>query len=194
MTSPLPPSRPTVSLVVPIEQVAHGEAPLVRLRPGRCRRADRRPTLSQVAYETELSARAALMIAGDATVAATSTNSGLGIIDQTMRAIAQESAALLWDREHAIGRAGVEKLSSRRVAALTRLGELAVIRAELDAASLEPDPEDAARVVGLLMAEVEKIVHEVAEPAMAVRFLASLRAQMAAAEFPACCTRREGPP
>jgi hypothetical protein len=118
----------------------------------------------------------------------------LGIIDQTMRAIAQESAALLWDREHAIGRAGVEKLSSRRVAALTRLGELAVIRAELDAASLEPDPEDAARAVGLLMAEVENIVHEVAEPAMAVRFLASLRAQMAAAEFPACCTRREGPP
>ena len=40
-------------------------------------------------------------------------------IDQTMRAIAQESAAILWDREHAIGRVGVEKLSSRRVAALT---------------------------------------------------------------------------
>jgi hypothetical protein len=133
------------------------------------------------------------MIAGDETVAATRANSALAIIDQTMRAIAQESAAILWVREHAIGKAGVEKVSSRRVAALTRLGELAVIRAELDAASLEPDPEDAQHVVGLLMAEVEKIVHEVAEPAMATRFLAHLRAQMAAAAFPACCTRRDGP-
>ena len=81
-------------------------------------------------------------------------------------------------------------MSSRRVAALVRLSELTAIRAQLAAASLEPAPKDVERVVGLLVAAVTKVIHEVADPQMAARFLAHLRETMRAADFPACCTRR----
>jgi len=190
MTTPRPPSKSTVSLVLPLERVTQGDAPVVRLRPGRCRRADRRPTTSQRAYEAEMLARSVQMIAEDGTVVAASGNDAMAIIDQTMHAVAQESAALLWDRAHSAGKAGAEKLSSRRVAALVRLSELTAIRAQLAAASLEPAPEDVERVVALLMGAVEKVITDVGEPEMAARFLAHLKETMRAANFPACCTRR----
>jgi hypothetical protein len=190
MTTPLPPTRPTLSLVVPIEQVAQGEPPIVRLRPGRCRRADARPTLSQRAYEAELSARASRMIDEDRMAIAASGSDAVAIVDHAMRAIAEESAALLWDRTHAIGKPGAEKLSTKRVNALVRLGELAAIRAQLAAASFEPRAEDVERVVALLMGATERVVTDIAEPEMAARFLAHMKESMAAADFPACCTRR----
>lgn len=180
MTSPREPSTPTTLVLVPLHALADGAPPMVRLRPGRCRRADLAPTISQVHYEAEMSAQANRMIAEDPIVTAASVDDSAAISARSLRAVAEESAAVKFERERATreGR-DAARLSSRRVASLARLCEM-VVAAELARRERgELTEEDAVLLVGMVRRVVEETVREVAPTAMAQQFMDLLDAQMA---------------
>jgi hypothetical protein len=152
--------------------------------------------LDEQAYLDAMATAAAAAEERDSVLGATRSNDSREVIRAALREAAAESSALGWERARAqrLGRSGlvVERLSARRTNSLFRLVDLTLALMQLDVASPDPYPAEAERVVALLMAEVEKVVREVAEPAMADAFMASVRAQMVAANFPACCSR-QGP-
>lgn len=182
MTMPHRPSEPCVAVVVPIRQLyEHGE-PVVIRRPGRPRRVETAPCISQAAYESAISRAAEREIEKDEIVVAATANDPKKVINEVMAGVAQESAALLWDRIRSTreGKSEGEKISSRRVAGLLRLAELAVLREEMEREDPDPKPEDIEKVLGMLFAEVEEAVAETAPPEVAAAFLKSLKAKVAA--------------
>ena len=189
MTCPREPQGPVVAIVVPIRALADGERPVVRRRPGRPRRVETAPTVDEEVYHQAIAEAVERGIAEDPVVRAVESDNPGQVILAALRAAAVESAALLWVRERAQreGRPGpeVDKLCARRTNALCRLADLTIAKAKLDAESTTIDSEDAERLAGLLVAEVEEVIHEVAPADMAGRFLASLRSQMLAAGHPA---------
>lgn len=194
MTAPRRPEPArSVAVVVPIRQLdEHGEPVVVR-RPGRPRRVERAPTVDEGAYHAAVAAEVARAIDADPIVASSDTSASPRLIlEQTMREVAREAASLRWERERAVreGRADAERISSRRVAALVRLGELAVAREQLRRDEDEPEPEEVARVVELLVAAVAEVIEETTPPQTAKTFMARLRDLITAAGSPsrACQT------
>ena len=188
MTAPRPPIEPTVAIVVPIRTLAHGDRPVVRRRAGRPRRVETAPTIDEALYHDTVFRAAIGAIEQDSVVVAATTNDSVALIERAIRAVAQEAGALKYDREVAMreGRSEVaERASSRRVAALGRLGELLGIREELRQGRDELDGELVDRAIAMLVAHVESVVREVAPQEMADRFMRSLGAHMALAGSPA---------
>jgi hypothetical protein len=192
MTSPLEPTGPLVAIVVPITQLGEGQRPVVRRHNGRPRRVESAPTIDEDAYLAAVAIAAEAAEARDNVVVAAGASTSLAVIDAAMAAVAVEASALLWERERAqrAGKPEAARISARRTSALMHLADMAIARAQLAAASLEPDPADVERVVALLVEAVEKVIGEVADPDMGARFVAHLTESMEAADFPACCTRR----
>ena len=196
MTAPKPPSEPVVAVIIPIRELDDGGRPVVRRRPGRPRRVESAPTIDEALYNDTIATAASDAIEQDSVVTAAKANDSLAVVERAIRSVAEEAAALKFDREAATrqGRSdAAERTSSRRVGALARIGELLGIRDQVRRGKDDLDPDLVERAVALLVAQVEEVVKEVADVPMADRFMAALRAQVAATDFPACCIRREGP-
>jgi DNA-binding response OmpR family regulator len=135
-----------------------------------------------------ISAQAARAIAEDGLVVASGTQETdpREVITRAMVAVAEESAALAWER----ARRPCEKTASRRVQALLRVAELVVLREQLARESGDLNPEHVERAVGMLISEVEQVSNDVAEPEVANVFMSRLHAKMKAGDFPGCCTER----
>ena len=180
------------AVVIPFARVVEGEAPLLLRKPGRPRRAATAPMISQRAYEEAVAAEAERAIAEDGLVVASSDTQRTEphvVVSRAIGEVANESAALLWERRRATqeGRDS-SKLSSRRVAALLRIGELAVLKEQLARDSGDLDPQHVAQAVEMLIEAVEEAVRDVAEPEVANRFMSRLKKKMTDANFPASVT------
>jgi Zn-dependent protease with chaperone function len=144
-----------------------------------------------------VAAQAERAIAEDGLVMASDTqetNPSL-IVERAMREVAVEAASLLYSRQRAV-RAGADgaKLASRRVQALLRISELAVLRETLRRESGEMDPDHVERAVAMLVEAVREVVQDVAAPEVASRFMSRLKEKMRQADFPAsACTQRTSP-
>jgi hypothetical protein len=193
MTSPVRPDPArSVAVILPIKQLDANGDPVIVRRRGRRRRIERgAPTVSQELYEEVIALAAAEVCETDDVVVACRQDNPVDLISKAMIAVAREAAALKFDRERAVreGRPDADRVCSRHVAALARLGELVGVRAQITAQSQEPDPADVERVVTLLVRTVEETINEAAAPEVAARFMTVLRELMAEADFPACCTR-----
>ena len=188
MTAPKPPSEPVVAIIIPIRELDDVGRPVVRRRPGRPRRVESAPTIDEALYNDAIAKAANDAIEQDSVVTAAKANDSLAVVDRAIRSVAEEAAALKFDREVATrqGRSdAAERTSSRRVGALARIGELLGIRDQLRRGKDDLDPDLVERAVALLVAQVEEVVTEVGDVPMADRFMAALRAQMAAAGHPA---------
>lgn len=184
MTQPRRPDPHTVAVILPLHRLHENGAPVVVRRPGRPRRVESAPTISEAEYHQAIARAAALGIEQDSVVAA-SASDPKSIIEKTMIAVAEEAAALRWDRERAQreGRAEAERISSRRVSALMRLAELAVVREELRHDDPEPEPAHVAKILDMLVAEVEAAVRETASPDVAEKFLNAVKVKLAASSL-----------
>lgn len=184
---PKPPTGPRTAVVIPFSFVHAGEPPVVRRRPGRPRRLERAPLVDEALYNDAVAAEAERAIQEDATVL---TSSGAPeparMIQRALEGAAHESAALGFERRRAIreGRSDAEKISSRRVQALLRVAELVVAREHLRRDSSELDPQQVGQAVQMLVASVESVITEVADPAIADLFLSRLQQKLSAANFP----------
>jgi DNA-binding transcriptional regulator YdaS (Cro superfamily) len=134
-------------------------------------------------YYEQLATVAKGFIASDAVLGAMldDDSSDLARIDAVIRALAEEAAGLLYDRERLQreGRDGAAQVSSRRVEALARIARLVVLREELRRARGDANPEHIAKALRMLEVEVEAVAGEVLDPAVSERFLAVFRAKMA---------------
>jgi hypothetical protein len=188
MTQPRRPDPKTsIAIVVPLHEFDENGKPVVVRRPGRPRRVERAPTIDERVYLETVAAEAEHAISTDPIVTASSgTPDPATVVEKTMQQVAQEAAGLLWLRQRAV-RDGADgaKLASRRVAALLKVGELAVLREQLARESGDLDPQHVMQAVGMLVSEVEETVRDVAEPEVANTFMCKLRERMKAANFPA---------
>lgn len=186
MTMPRRPSEPCVAVVVPIRQLHDNGVPVIRRRPGRPRRVESSPTVSEQVYLDAVAEAVERGIEQDEVVVASSAGDPKKVVDEVMSAVARETGALLWDRikSQREGKAEAEKISSRRVAGLMRLAELAVVREQLESEDPEPKHEHVEKILGMLMAEVEQAVSETASPEIAQRFLSALKTKMSASGLP----------
>jgi hypothetical protein len=189
MTAPLPPREPTVAIVVPLTSLSGGQRPVIRRRPGRQRRVEAgAPTVDEEVYHQRVADAVKRGIAEDPVVVAMQGDDPVQVTLAALRAAARESAALLWERERAQreGRPGpeVDKLCARRTRALLAVADLAMAYREACATSHELDPEDTARLIGMIVTKVESTVQDVA-PDHAELFMVSLREQMTSAGHPA---------
>ncbi|MFI5300893.1 MAG: hypothetical protein ACHREM_22655 [Polyangiales bacterium] len=187
MTMPRRPDGATsVAVVIPLHALnEHGE-PVVARRPGRPRRVEKAPTISEDLYNEALFTKVSEAINIDDIVLATMSDDPISVIDETMHAVACEAAALLWDRQRAQkeGKADAGRISSRRVAALVRVGELAVLRESLRRDGGEPKAEHVEAITRMISADVEAVVEDVAPTETAAAFVARLRERIAKAAIP----------
>ncbi len=192
MTMPRRPSQPAAAVVLPLRALHEGREPVVVRRPGAPRRIERAPTIREADYHETIAAQADRAIAEDGLVVAS-----LGLpdpkylIEATMREVAVEAAALRFDRESAVrhGRADAERISSRRVQALLRVAELAVLKEHLRRDSGDLNPAHVTQAVGMLLDTVREVVEDCAEPGVATMFMSRLFEKMRAADFPSSVTR-----
>lgn len=194
MTLPIRPDPAhSVAVVLPLSQLDEHGAPVIVRRRGRQRRIERGcPTVSQELYEEAIARAAEQATEVDEVVVASQGNNPVELINKVVAAVASETAALRWERARAVreGRPNAEQISSRRVAALGRLADLLLMREHLRREEGDLDPAQLEQVVQLLVATVEEVIGDVAEPETADRFMASLRRRMTVANFPAAtsCT------
>ncbi|MFI5298751.1 MAG: hypothetical protein ACHREM_11695 [Polyangiales bacterium] len=184
MTYPRPSIAPAAAIIIPIRKLDEAGIPIVVRRRGRPRRAETMPTISESAYGEILAEAAERSISEDEVVVATASDDPMTIVDRAMRAIAEESAALLFERQRAtaIGKS-IDALAVRRTNALLRLADLSIARSTLEREGRDPKPEHVKTVLGLILDDIEDVVEAVAPPETAAMFVAALREKIARAEF-----------
>ena len=146
------------------------------------------PDHDESEYVTKLSELAQTFIKTDPLVEALSNEDTTDIerLEGLMRLVAQECAALLYQREslQSENRDAVPQLCSRRIDGLMKLASLVVQREEAVRGSGELDDHLVLTLVGHLVMKVEEVVREVADSVRADSFMKSLRGQMIEAGFP----------
>jgi SpoVK/Ycf46/Vps4 family AAA+-type ATPase len=171
MSSPPPPNDPN-------NVVAFDVVPLKR-GPGRPRSFQRAPTLTERARRENVRERLREHVARDATVTAISKpmeRESTARLDLVMREIALEAASLGWDSQRALveGRRDAERLASRRIAALERIGQLALERARagVEDGHVNPHHPKVQRLVAWFLGELAAAANETLAPSDAEKFLA----------------------
>jgi hypothetical protein len=110
----------------------------------------------------------------------TSDRSSTSTIDATLKAIAEEAAALLWIREHLpVGSREAERASSRRTDALGRLSTLVVEMHRHQPDELNVRTDKFQKVVELFLVNLTQAAEETLGQAEAERFLGLYRARLA---------------
>jgi hypothetical protein len=187
MTQPRRPDPKTsIAVVLPLRRLDEHGKPVVIRRACRPRRVEKAPTIDERVYEATIAAEAERAIEQDGVVRAASGADAKLLLDHLIAAAAVETAGLKHDRERAV-RAGRDaaKLSTRRIAGLSHLAELILVRERIRREDPEPDPRQVALLVEMLVECVSDVVQEVAEPQVADLFMARLKLKMGAADFPA---------
>lgn len=163
----------------PLTNIVALDTHIMRRGPGRPRKFDRAPTEAESALRENVRARLHRHVAADPVVSITSNASDRtspDALDALMLEIAREAAGLGFDAQRAVVESRPdsesEKTSSRRVAALVRLGDLVLARAR---AGIE-QPFDArdARVQSVMrefVREMTECARETLGSADAERFL-----------------------
>ncbi|MFI5300596.1 MAG: hypothetical protein ACHREM_21125 [Polyangiales bacterium] len=104
------------------------------------------------------------------------------IVDRAMRAIAEESASLLFERQRATAMGKpIDALAVRRTNALLRLADLSIARSTLEREGRDPKPEHIRTVVRMLLDDIEDVIESVAPAETAAAFVARLRERIAKA-------------
>ena len=149
----------------------------VRRRPGRPRTVRRGPTVDEAEYQRRIGGQLDEFVRTDPVVTSAATpsdRSSTAILDESMRAIAEEAAALAWDRAHLpVGSREAERASSRRISGLATLAGLLLERARLGPDD-RVDPRDprVRKLVALFLQSFRECASEALDPVVAERFIA----------------------
>jgi hypothetical protein len=172
VSSQFPPNDATHANVLPIDQRAE------RRRPGRPKAIRRAPDAAERAQHERVRQRLHQHIAGDAVVEVTAQpvdRNSTAALDATMLEIAREAAGLGWSRERAVveGRRDSEKIASRKIAALAKIGDLLLERARAGGEDrIDPHDERVQKVVAAFLEAMREAAVEVLDAALAEKFLA----------------------
>lgn len=140
--------------------------------PGRVRTPARRPSPRRRAKTERYNQELEEFVDVDVVVQA-ATGGSVECLYKTRDAVAQEAAALLWQRMQAVpGSREAARISSRRIAALAEVGSLTLAINRADPG--QPSPERLRRVLSALRTEIESAVRELFDEDTAARFLGEL--------------------
>ncbi len=164
---------------------------VVRRRPGRPKQVRPEPALThdERDYVERLSREADAFVDGDPIVGTFKdyTTDKVRRVEAVLHGLAQEQAALLFDRLHQQREQRTDPdpamLSSRRVDCLTKMARLALDLEILKRASGTMNDETVLKLVHMLTDAAVSVVHEVATPTQAAEFETSLRGQVEAASW-----------
>lgn len=164
--------------LVPTYAVPSDGTTKVRRLGGRPKKIERAPDADQQQYADEINALREAFEAHDPLVQALDRGEPCAeIIEVVKLQVAHEAASIAFDKTRAAARGGdVGQLAVRRIDALQKLALLELARMKL---GLEPAVDvRSPRVqmaVAFLVAEVERVAHEVLDPESATRFAADVR-------------------
>jgi hypothetical protein len=160
------PNSPGCVVVLPLAELAAGDAPAVRRARGRPRKVQTAPTVDEQEYHEEMRTRRNEFVEEDPlrhVAAPEGSGDTAEILDAVLVGLAHEQASLLWERERAqdSGKPQAETISSRRVDALTKLANLLVEREQLGSDGRELLPAVVSRVQKLFVNVVAGVAEEV---------------------------------
>jgi hypothetical protein len=172
-SQPPPSDTPTATAnVLALETLAG------RRRPGRPKSIRRAPDADEIEQYRRVAGFLRSYVEADPVVAATSAveadRTSTAKVDAAMLAIAREAAGLGWERQQAQtqGRRDAEKISSRRVDALSRLASLVGERARLGPVDdLDAKDPKVQLVVADFVDRVREVATETLVPDVAEKFL-----------------------
>jgi hypothetical protein len=172
MSSQPPPSTNSTNVVAL-------DALVLKRGPGRPRKFGRAPTEAERARREHVLARLRQHVARDAAVAATSKpveRKSTVTLDVLMMEIAREVGGLAFDAERAVveeRREAAERISSRRIAALEKIAQLALERARLGLEdNFDPHEPRVQKVIAYFLDAVRECAAETLSPEIAETFLA----------------------